>query len=307
MLEVKRLSISYGDAKIVERVSFSVKKKETVCIVGESGSGKTTVLRGILGLLGENGRVTEGEILFKGRDLISLTGDEYRRFRGKQIAMVYQQAGRSMDPVTKIGKQFHEMLCTKERISRSESDEIAAFYLNKLFMKEPRQILRSYPPMLSGGTNQRVAIALALAMEPELILADEPTSALDVTVQVEVVKALQQAKELSGAGILMVTHNMGVVARLADQVGVMYAGQMVEWGGREQILRRPSHPYTKMLLNSVLGMDGKIPEIAYTGQKREEEGKCPYFSMCREKDKKCFVCEPEWTEIEENHFMLCNL
>ena len=161
----------------------------------------------------------------------------------------------------------------------------AAFNLKKLFLKEPERILESYPSMLSGGTNQRVAIAMALAMEPELILADEPTSALDVTVQVEVVKALQQAKELSGAGILMVTHNMGVVAHLADQVGVMYAGHLVEWGDTEQILKRPAHPYTRMLLDSVLGMDGSIPKFEVSGieNDKRKDSECPYFFNVSEK------------------------
>ena len=307
MLNLKEVSISYGDLEIVKCVSLSVNPGETVCLVGESGSGKTTILKGILGLLGENGRVTGGELLFQGQKLAVLSPAEYRQLRGKQIAMIYQQAGRSLDPVTKIGKQFHEMLCTKGKCSRAQSDERAAFYLSKLFLKEPKRILKSYPSMLSGGTNQRVAIAMALAMEPELILADEPTSALDVTVQVEVVKALQQAKELSGAGILMVTHNMGVVAHLADQVGVMYAGHLVEWGGTEQILQRPVHPYTRMLLDSVLGMDGTIPklELCDAEKGKRKDGGCPYFSVCREKEAVCGESAPVWTRIGENHFILC--
>ena len=307
MLKLKEVSISYGDLEIVKCVSFLVSPGETVCLVGESGSGKTSILKGILGLLGENGRVTGGELLFQGQNLATLSPAEYRQLRGKKIAMVYQQAGRALDPVTKIGKQFHEMLCTKEKCSRAQSNKKAAFYLKKLFLKEPERILESYPSMLSGGTNQRVAIAMALAMEPELILADEPTSALDVTVQVEVVKALQQAKELSGAGILMVTHNMGVVAHLADQVGVMYAGHLVEWGDTEQILKRPAHPYTRMLLDSVLGMDGSIPKFEVSGieNDKRKDSECPYFSMCRKKETACSEFAPIWTRIEENHFILC--
>ncbi|MGI6006946.1 MAG: ABC transporter ATP-binding protein [Ruminococcus sp.] len=255
LLELRNVSIAYNTGQVVQNVSFQVKQGETVCIVGESGSGKTTVLQGILGLLRESGHIVQGEILFEGKNLSELSAEEYRKMRGQQIGMIYQQAGRSMDPVARIGKQFYEMFCTREKIDKKKANERAAYFLSKMHLKDPQRILKSYPTALSGGTNQRVAIAMALAMEPKLILADEPTSALDVTVQIEIVKALRQAKELSGAGILMVTHNMGVVAHLADQIGVMHNGQLVEWGTREKILTQPSHPYTRMLLESVLKVE----------------------------------------------------
>lgn len=255
MLEIRELSVAYGDREVVHKVSFSVQPGETVCIVGESGSGKSTMLKAIAGLLGQEGHVTGGRIEFEKRDLLQLSREEYRALRGGRIAMVYQHAGASMDPVMRIGRQFHEELKLKGKISRRESDEKAVGCMEQLLLKEPERILASYPSMLSGGTNQRVALAMAMVMEPDLILADEPTSALDVTVQAEVVKAMQNMKKVTNAAILMVTHNMGVVAQMADKVGVMQNGELVEWGTAEAVLTHPVHDYTKMLMSCVLRME----------------------------------------------------
>lgn len=226
MLEVENVSVACGDKKILDQVSFSVGPGETVSIVGESGSGKSTLLKAITGLLADGVRLCKGTVTFEGMELSSMDPDGLRSLRGAKIAMVYQQAGRSMDPVTKIGSQFYEALRTKGRLSRSESDRKAIACMEQLSLKEPGRILHTYPVMLSGGTNQRVAIALAMVMEPSLILADEPTSALDVTVQAEVVETMKKLRENSSASILMVTHNMGVVAQMSDRVGVMYKGRM---------------------------------------------------------------------------------
>ena len=255
MLEIKDLSIAYGDREIVHKAGFTVQPGETVCIVGESGSGKSTMLKAIAGLLGQEGRVTGGSIEFKGRELLRMNRKEYQALRGSRIAMVYQHAGESMDPVMRIGRQFHEELSLKGKISRRESDEKAIVCMKQLLLKEPERILSSYPSMLSGGTNQRVALAMAMVMEPDLILADEPTSALDVTVQAEVVKAMKNIKQVTNAAILMVTHNMGVVAQMADKVGVMQKGKLVEWGTAEEVLSHPTHDYTKMLMSCVLRME----------------------------------------------------
>ncbi|MCI8672583.1 MAG: ABC transporter ATP-binding protein [Lachnospiraceae bacterium] len=305
MLEIKNVSVAYGDKKILERVSFSVKPGETVSIVGESGSGKSTLLKAVTGLLAEGVRLCEGAVTFEGMELSSMEPDQLRRLRGTKIATVYQQAGRSMDPVTKIGSQFYEALRTKGRISRSESEKRAIACMERLSLKEPERILHTYPVMLSGGTNQRVAIALAMVMEPSLILADEPTSALDVTVQVEVVETMKKLRENSNASILMVTHNMGVVAQMSDLVGVMYKGRLVEWGGCGPVLSRPLHPYTRLLMDSVLKMDGSVPQTKT--RYREEAGVgCPFYARCPAVAKVCGIRMPSMREAPDSRLVMCH-
>lgn len=304
MLEVKNLSVAYGKKQVVEDVSFSVTPGETVSIVGESGSGKSTILRAILGLMGQEGHILNGSITFDGVELPKLPPDKIRAYRGAVIATVQQQAGLSMDPITKIGKQIHEAICTKEKITRRESDERAIKCMKALSLKEPERILNTYPVMLSGGTNQRVALAMAMVMEPRLILADEPTSALDVTVQVEVVEAMKALKEQCDAAILMVTHNIGVVAQMADHVGVMYNGRLVEWGTRDDILRNPSHPYTKALMASVLRMDGKVPQVKTIYRNSAKDG-CVFYARCPHACDSCKESKPQMREISPGHLSMC--
>lgn len=281
MLEIKNLSISYSGKPAVRQVSFAVQENETVCLVGESGSGKSTIVKAVTGLLSSEGRIVEGEVFFDGMALHTFSEKELRQIRGRQIAMIYQNAGRSLDPVMKIGKQFYEMLCTKEKCSRKQSDQKAAACMRQLSLRDPEKILKSYPSMLSGGMNQRVAIAMAMVMEPRLILADEPTSAQDVTVQAELIQALKKLKETTKASLLLVTHSMGVVARMADKVGVMCRGCLVEWGHPEQILNHPVHPYTRELIGAILHLDGRMPET----EKRDWS-----------------LSEHIWTETEPGHF-----
>ena len=289
MLEIKNITIAYNDRPVVVDVSFPVQPGETVSIVGESGSGKSTILRAVQGLLGREGRVLGGSVEFDGVSLLDLKSDEMRRYRGAVIATVPQQAGLSMDPITKIGRQFHEAILTKRKITRSESDKLAVECMRSLSVKEPEKILNSFPVMLSGGTNQRVALAMAMVMEPRLILADEPTSALDVTVQVEVVEAMLALKRQSDAAILMVTHNMGVVAQMSDHVGVMYNGRLLEWGAREEILGNARHPYTRALMASVLKMDGKLPSVK-TVYRESVRGGCVYYARCPYASGECREC-----------------
>lgn len=306
MLEIQGLFVDYGAKRAVEDVSFSVAAGETVCLVGESGSGKSTVLKAVSGLLGREGRITAGQIFFEGTDLTSATAKTLQRLRGAQIATVYQQAGSSMDPITKIGSQFREALQTKGTISRRESDRLAISAMKALALKEPERILNTYPVMLSGGTNQRVALAMAMVMDPKLILADEPTSALDVTVQVEVVQAMERLREHCGAAILLVTHNIGVVAQMADKVGVMYQGRLLEWGEQKSVLHHPLHPYTKLLMDAVLPMDGKLPanKVFY---REQELSPCPFYARCPAAQKSCALQPPPLREAEAGHHVLCGL
>ena len=303
MLEIKNLSIAYNDRPAVEDVSFTVQAGETVSIVGESGSGKSTILRAVQGLLGREGSVIGGSVEFDGVSLLDLSKEEMRRYRGAVIATVPQQAGQSMDPITRIGRQFHEAILTKRKITRSESDSLAAECMRSLSIKEPEKILNSYPAMLSGGTNQRVALAMAMVMEPRLILADEPTSALDVTVQVEVVEAMLALKRQCDAAILMVTHNMGVVAQMSDHVGVMYNGRLLEWGTREEILGNARHPYTRALMASVLRMDGTLPSVK-TVYREGVRGGCVYYARCPYATEACREC-PAMKDVG-GHPVMCH-
>ena len=304
VLEIKNLSVGYAGRKVVEDVSFSVRAGETVSIVGESGSGKSTVLRAIQGLLGREGEILSGSVAFDGVTLNELKPERMRAYRGAVIATVQQQAGLSMDPITKIGRQFHEALQTKEKLTRSQSDLRAAACLRALSIKTPEKILNAYPVMLSGGTNQRVALAMAMVMKPRLILADEPTSALDVTVQVEVVQAMLALRRQCDAAILMVTHNMGVVAQMSDYVGVMYNGHLLEWGTKDEVLGDPRHPYTRALLSSVLRMDGSVPQVKTVYREAAGDG-CAYYARCPYGTEQCATQKPNMRD-SNGHRVMCH-
>ncbi|ACL18405.1 oligopeptide/dipeptide ABC transporter ATP-binding protein [Desulfitobacterium sp. LBE] len=306
MLEINRLSVAYGNHLALKDVTLAMKSHETYCLVGESGSGKTTLLKAITGLLGEGGRYIEGEVVFEGKELISLPQPELRKLRGAAIATVHQQAGSAMDPIMKVGKQFHEALSVRAKISRRESDRLAQECMKTLALKEPERILKSYPGMLSGGTIQRVALAMAMAMNPTLILADEPTSALDVTVQVEVVGTLKKLQENCSAAMLLVTHNIGVVARMADKIGVMLDGRLIESGSKAQVLSSPAHPYTHMLINSVLNKKGRLP-MGPTIYHEEKTQGCSFYNRCPLGCGLCRETLPQTREIGSDHRVMCRL
>ncbi|MDO4633128.1 MAG: ABC transporter ATP-binding protein [Eubacteriales bacterium] len=251
MLELKQLCISYGDLQTVKDVSFTVNSGQIVGIVGESGSGKSTTIRSILGILPGNGKITSGEILFDHQNLAKYTKKDWTRVRGREIAMIFQHPAESMDPVVRIGDQFYESMRAVQKTDRRTAMARAKELLTELQLEDTERILRSYPFELSGGMCQRVAIAMAMANGSRLLLADEPTSALDVTVQAQTIKVLLGLREKYGTSILLVTHNMGVVAHMADMVGVMYHGELVEWGSRDQVLNYPTHEYTRRLIRAI--------------------------------------------------------
>ncbi|EHQ91057.1 ABC transporter ATP-binding protein [Desulfosporosinus youngiae] len=256
MLELRGVNVAYRENAAVRNVSFKVHEKEIVGIVGESGSGKSTLIRSIIKLLGNQGQVTAGEISFHGRKLLDLSEGEMRRIRGKEIALVIQHPELALDPLWTIGNLFFESMRFHGNISKKQALSLAEELLSSLSLKDTARILKSYPFELSGGMCQRVAIAIAMANGPRLLLADEPTSALDVTVQNQVIETLLQMREMFQTAILMVSHNMGVIARLADTVGVMYRGELVEWGKKDDVLHHPSHDYTKALVRATPKMEG---------------------------------------------------
>ena len=251
VLEVKNLTVFYQKQEILHDISFSLAEGEIMSIVGESGSGKTTLLRAIDHTLFQSGRVTSGEILLRGTDLLALKPKDWHSVYGRKMAMIFQNPGKTFDPVRRIGSQFVEVLKSHERISAEEAENRARKALRNLNIQDPDQVLSSYPFQLSGGLKQRTAIAMAMADNPVLLLADEPTSALDVTTQAQIIRELKNMRDVYGSAILLVTHNMGIAGFLSDRIGVMYHGRMVEEGDKDQILNRPREDYTKMLIDAV--------------------------------------------------------
>ena len=258
LLEVKNCTIRYQNgAPAVSKVSFEVEKGEIVSLVGESGSGKTTMIRAILGLLPPGGKVTEGEIILDGRDILKLSDHEQELMRGKDIAMIFQDVGLSMDPIKLIRSQYIEAIQIHEDISKNESYDRAVDMLKRMHLTDAKRVMNSYPFELSGGMKQRVGIAMGMTAQPKILLADEPTSALDVTIQAQVVREMRELRDRYGATIILVTHNMGVASYLSDKIGVMRSSEMVEFGTRDEIINAPKEEYTRNLIDAVPKMGGK--------------------------------------------------
>lgn len=254
ILNVKDFSVSYdGETSVVDHLSFSVGEGEILSIVGESGSGKSTMLHGILGLL-PAAALHKGSIFFEGEEITRKTEKEMQKLRGEKISMIFQDTGRYLNPTRKIGRQFVDFLKCHRKKSRKEYLEIAEGELKKVHLHDTRRIMDSYLFELSGGMRQRVGIAMAMALNPSLMLADEPTSALDVTIQKEVINLLLELRRVHNTAIVMVTHNIGVAAHISDKIGVMKQGRLIEWADREKILSCPRSEYTKTLMDSVIDL-----------------------------------------------------
>lgn len=255
LLEVKGLTTvftgDYGTNTSVDHVSFHVDKGEVVCIVGESGCGKSVTSLSIMGLLAGGGRVKEGAVLFEGRDLLKMTEKELDQIRGNQMTMIFQDPLTSLNPVFTIGNQITESIRTHLKLSKAQAGERAVKLLEKVGMPDAREVMKKYPHTLSGGMRQRAMIAMALSCHPELLIADEPTTALDVTIQAQIMKLLRELQQENGMSIILITHDIGLVAHMADRVIVMYAGQMIEEAPVQEIFKSPRHPYTKALLDTV--------------------------------------------------------
>ena len=257
LLRVEHVTISYNGKPVVQDISFELKQGEILGIVGESGSGKSTVIKAIMGLLGEEGLVTEGDIWYKGENLTSMSEKKLRGYLGKEIGMVFQDCKAALCPVRTIGAQIHEAVSEHEKISRQETWKRAGEIMKKIGLDDSERVLNSYPFELSGGMNQRVGICTAMIMHPNLLLADEPTSALDVTVQKQVVEELLLMRKEYHTAMILVTHNIGVAAYMADKMIVMKQGKVVDSGDREEILHNPKSDYTKNLLLAVPSLKGE--------------------------------------------------
>ena len=226
-------------------------------MVGESGSGKTTVIRAVLGALSGAGRVTSGDILYHGESLLKNSKSDWRKIRGSKMSMIFQDCGGPLNPIRKIGSQYVEYIRTHQSMTKKEAWDKAVSMLTKMRLPDAENIMNSYPYQLSGGMRQRVGIAMAMTFNPELLLADEPTSALDVTTQAQIVRQMMELRDDFGTGIIIVTHNIGVAAYMADQLIVMHHGKVVDHGTREEVLNNPTSDYTRKLLEAIPEMEGK--------------------------------------------------
>ncbi|MFV0527781.1 MAG: ABC transporter ATP-binding protein [Lachnospiraceae bacterium] len=247
LLTIQNLEIKYGSTCAVQDLSLKLQDGEVLGIAGESGSGKSTLLKAILGIL-ENGQVTHGSIRFGDRKLLQLSREAMRQIRGSEIGMVFQYAEDSFCPVRTIGAQLYEGVRQHEKVSKQEAYDRGTALLEAMHIQEPNRILKSYPFELSGGMNQRVGLMMAMVMKPKLLLVDEPTSALDVLVQAQVVEELLKMRDLFGTSIVIVSHNMGLLGRMADTIGVMQKGSLIELDTSRNILYQPKEAYTKQLL-----------------------------------------------------------
>ena len=256
MLEINNITICYKNVPTVRNFSMTLKRGEIASLVGESGSGKTTVIRAVLGLLAGGGKVTEGDILFEGKSLLKNTPDQWRRLRGTDISMIFQDSGAMLNPIRKIGDVFVEYILTHESMTKAEAWKRGVAMLERMRLPSGDNIMRSYPFQLSGGLRQRVGIAMAMTFQPKLLLADEPTSALDVTTQAQIVRQMMELRDEYGASIVVVTHNLGVAAYMSDLIVVMRQGEITDAGDREYILHGDHSGYTQKLLDAVPSLGG---------------------------------------------------
>ena len=306
ILNLKNLSVSYGDINILKDIDLSLKEGEILGIVGESGSGKSTLIKSIMGILDENASI-DGEINFEGKDLTSLSLKDYRKIKGNEISMIFQNPTEYFNPTRKISKQFIETIRSHNDISKQEIQKKAINTFKFLGLQDGKKIWNSYPFELSGGMNQRVAIALSIMLEPKILLADEPTSALDVTVQAQVVKELLKLRQELNTSIILVTHNIGVASYMADNIGVMYGGRIIEYGESEELINNPKHPYTKMLINSVPVINGKIPsgiEGSSPNFQDIKEG-CVFLDRCKYASRECKIKIPSAKYWGKSHWSSC--
>ena len=316
LLSVKDLKTYFhtatGIARAVDGVSFTLDAGKTLGIVGESGSGKSVTASSIMRLLPQNGKIMGGEIDFDGVDVMKLSKKQLVALRGNEMAMIFQDPMTSLDPVFKVGNQMVEMICAHQKVTKDEARAMAVDALRKVGIPNPEKRMDAYPYELSGGMCQRVIIAMAICSHPKVIIADEPTTALDVTVQARVLELLRELQGSLNTAILLITHNLGVVWEMCDDVMVMYAGQTVEKADTKELYAEPLHPYTWGLLDSIPKLSdeskgmlntipGVPPDLRLTGQC------CNFCNRCRYAQDVCRSSVPPLVEVKPNHFVACHL
>jgi len=313
ILEIKNLNISFKlesqTAKAIHGVSLQLKRAKSLGIVGESGCGKSVTAMSIMKLLPSNAMIESGEILWKGKNIINYPEKDMLQIRGNKIALIPQDPMTSLNPLYTVGEQIHETIMLHQKVSKKEAKEIAIESLKSVKLPEADKSYNDYPHQFSGGMRQRAIIAMALSCNPELIIADEPTTALDVTVQAQILKLIKSIQEERGTSLLLITHDLGIVAETCDNVAVLYAGRIVEYTDTRSIFKNPLHPYTQGLMKSLPAKNslrlktikGQPPAIS------DNVSGCPFNSRCDQKMEICENISPELISVTENHKVSCLL
>jgi len=313
LLDVKNLNVSFpledGTVYAVRDVSFSLEKGKTLGLVGESGCGKSVTAFSLLRLLSAPGRIDSGSVLYRGRDLLSLSGEEMRRVRGKEIAMIFQEPMTSLNPVLTIGYQIAESVMLHLGTSKAEARDIALDLLGQVGIPNPAGRYNSYPHEFSGGMRQRVMIAMALAPQPAVLIADEPTTALDVTIQAQILDLLLELQASRDMSLILITHDLGIVANLADDIAIMYAGEIVENGPTADVFEKAGHPYTRGLFDAIPRMGaaegrlktipGSVPTISSTPKG------CPFHPRCYLGSDECLAAPVQLRGHDADHRVRC--
>ena len=318
LLEIQNLktifSTERGVIRAVDGVSLTLGAGETLGVVGESGCGKTMLALSVMRLIPANGQIAEGRVLFNGQDLLTLPEEAMREKRGRDIAMIFQEPMTSLNPVLRIGEQIAEAIRLHQHVPDREAQALSVKLLGEVGIPEPERRVKDYPHQLSGGMRQRVMIAMAMSCRPRLLLADEPTTALDVTIQAQILNLIFDLKEKNNMAVILITHDLGVVAEAAQKVAVMYAGKVVETTEVEKLFARPLHPYTRGLIESRpsgcvdAASDGEIYLKTIPGAVPSLyalPSGCRFSERCALVEEACRVREPELMEIEEGHFVAC--
>ncbi len=316
LLEVRDLATHFftrdGVVKAVDGISFSLDPGKTLAVVGESGSGKSVTALSIMRLIQEPaGRIVDGEVYFKGDSVLAMNESQVRDLRGDRIAMIFQDPMTSLNPVFRVGRQIGESLMLHRHLSRKDAFERAIELLDMVGIPHPRDRARDYPHQFSGGMRQRAMIAMALACDPDILIADEPTTALDVTIQAQILELMSELQERTGTAIIMITHDLGIVADMADDVMVMYAGKQIEYGPADSVFYRSGHPYTWGLLDSLPrhDVDEKGTLLPITGQPPSlinVPSGCAFHPRCRYAREICPREVPASREVGEGHFAACH-
>ena len=314
LLSVKDLHTSFttdnGEVHAVNGVSFNLDAGKVLGIVGESGSGKSVTAYSIMQILADNGRITGGSVEYKGQDITKWNRHQMAGFRGKCCSIIFQDPMTSLNPVYTIGNQIVEVIRLHTKKNKQEAWARAEELLELVGINEPEKRLKQYPHELSGGMRQRVMIAIALACEPKLLIADEPTTALDVTIQAQILELMQELRKKLGMSIIMITHDLGVVASMCEKIAVMYAGHIVEYGTTDEIFYQPGHEYTKGLINSIPKLNTEVRErlVPIEGTPVDllnPPAGCPFAPRCKNCMKICLSKMPPRTELSDTHYTYC--
>ncbi|WP_370820444.1 ABC transporter ATP-binding protein [Gemmiger formicilis] len=314
ILEIKDERLSFftpaGEVKALNGVSFSMNQGDVLGIVGESGSGKSVTAYSIMGLTAYPGRLVGGTVWFNGHQIDKMTEKEFRKIRGNEVSIIFQDPMTSLNPVYTIGNQIVEVILLHTKKTKQEAWARAKELLELVGINEPDRRLKQYPHELSGGMRQRVMIAIALACEPKLLIADEPTTALDVTIQAQILELMNDLRHKLGMSIIMITHDLGVVAQMCEKIAVMYAGHIVEYGTTDEIFYNPQHEYTKGLINSIPKLNAEEKErlVPIEGQPVDllnPPAGCPFAPRCKSCMKVCLNKMPPRTELSDTHYTYC--